>query len=268
MTKTIGSVILGLCLVVSPALAGPGDLFGGDDTGCVPLGKLEMTCSGVVAKALAKLNASVIKCHLVQEAKAFKTSHSSPGFDHAEENCEQGSNTSANAQFEATLAKYALRCDPALFASARARRDVILADQTNSQSLDALNGSFFCDATSLQTIAEPGGDDAGFVPATDNAQKCSVATAKAYAKLLGDVYHCHLKAALYGLDGRVFDEDACEDGTPPPPLLSARGKYDKVVQHYVTLGICPACVATNAPTLANDAITALDAQNADIFPCP
>jgi len=267
MVRTIGSVALGLGLIASLASAAPGDPFGGDDDGCVPADKVGYTCGAKIGAALGKLTESVIKCHIVQEGHAFKASHSAIGFDNAEENCELGpSNTSAKARFDAVVAKYTPVCDPALVTAAQAQRDVLLADQTETDSLDALNGSFFCDATSGLTIAEPGGDDAGYIPASANAQKCAVGAAKAYAKLVVSVYKCHAKAAQLGLAGRPFDEDACEDGAPP--LRSARAKYDATLQKYVAAGICPSCVATNAPTLADDAIAALDAQAADLFPCP
>lgn len=266
MIRTIGNLALGILLVASPAFAGPGDPFGGDDSGCVPLDKPAYSCGAKVAAGLEKLNASVIRCHLVQAGKAFKTSHSSPGFDSAEENCEVGpSNTSAKAKFDALIARYTPVCDPGLIASANARRDVIL-DDANPASLDQLNGSFFCDATSGLTIAEPGGDDAGFIPADPRAYKCSVGLAKAYSRLLVSVYKCHVRAASSGLAGRSFDEDACEDGAPP--LRSARAKYDAYVAKLAGAGVCPACVLANAPALANDLVTGLDAQNGEIFPCP
>jgi hypothetical protein len=267
MTKLIGSAVVSLCLAASVAIAGPGDPFGGDDTGCAPADNAGYVCGSAVAKALGKLGASVIKCHVVQAGQAFKTNHSSPGFDNAEENCEEGpSNTSAKAKFDAVLAKYATSCDPAVIASAQARRDVVLADQSNPDSLDALNGSFFCDNSSGMTIAEPGGDDAGFIPADANAYKCSVAVAKASSKLLVAAYKCHWKAAQAAFRNKAFDEDACEDGAPP--LRSALAKYNAQVQRYVALGICPSCLSSAAAGLGTDAVADLDAQNAEIFPCP
>lgn len=273
-TTLVGAILaLTMVLVVAvPALAGAP--FGGDDTGCVPADKVANVCSQRMAQALSKLDAKVIKCHLVQAGQAFKTGHSAPGFDNAEENCEQGpSNTSARAKFEAVLTKYATTCDPTLIANTRARGEVILADQSNPESLDALNGSFFCDDGSGLTIAEPGGDDAGFIPPAVDDYKCSVAVAKAYSKLLVTVYKCHYKAAKAALLAKPFDEEACEDNNPLSPLKSALARYNAQVQKYIGLGGCPSCLAdpSNAPAalaLGANAVATLDAQNAEIFPCP
>ena len=70
----IGAVFALSCLH-APAFAGPP--FGGDDTGCVPDDKLGVACGKIVAVGLGKLNANVIKCHLVQEGHAYSTGHSS-----------------------------------------------------------------------------------------------------------------------------------------------------------------------------------------------
>lgn len=272
MRQTIVGAIIALSMALvmaASALAGPP--FGGDDTGCVPADKVANICGQRMAQALSKLNAKVIKCHLVQAGQAFKTNHSSPGFDNAEENCEQGpSNTSAKAKFDAVLMKYTPMCDPVVIANTQARGAVILADQSNPDSLDALNGSFFCDDGSGLTIAEPGGDDAGFIPPAADDYKCSVAVAKAYSKLLVAVYKCHYKAAKAALLGKPFDEEGCEDVTP---LKSALARYNAQVQKYIGIGGCPSCLADppNAPAalaLGANAVANLDAQNAEIFPCP
>jgi hypothetical protein len=266
------AVVAGFCAFATPTFAAPGDPFGGDDTGCVPADKAGLSCAKIVSSALAKLNASVIKCHIVQAGHAFQAGHSSNGFDNAEENCEEGpSNTSAKAKFDARMEKAALVCPAAVITSANARRDTLLAGQSNPDSLDALNGSFFCDNTSGNTIAEPGGDDAGSIPSSSANFKCSAGLSKGWAKLVVTVYKCHVKAAVSGFKSSLFDEDGCEDGAPP--LRSALARYNAQVQKYIDAGICPTCLtdsmsATNAFALGSAAVGDLDTQNAEIFPCP
>ncbi len=260
MRRSIGIPVLGLCFVASVALASPGDPFGGDDTGCIPLHTGALRCGSVIGKALGKLNQRVIACHLTQAGHAFKAQHSSPGFDNAEENCTEGpSNTSAQAKLDAVLAKYA-SCGPTLIANAEARRDTILAGSTNPDSLDALNGSFFCDDTSGLTIAEPGGDEAGWIPTDSNGLKCGATLSKAYAKLLVGVHKCHAALARAGFGGSAFDDEACEQ--------VVQAKYDAAVQKLVAIGVCPACLTAAASALGTDAVADLDAQLGELYPCP
>jgi hypothetical protein len=261
----IGAVFM-LGGAVAPAFAGAP--FGGDDTGCVPDDKFELVCGKIVAYALGKLDANVIKCHLVQAGHAFQAGHSSTGFDNAEENCTLGNPTqSAKARFDAYMAKASAYCAPAVVTSANARRDTLLADASNPDSLDALNGSFYCDSTTGLTIAEPGGgdqDEAGFIQADAGANKCSVTVAKAYRKLVSTVYKCHYKMAQYAFAGKPFDEEACEE-TPPKGALA---RYNAYVQKAIDAGICPACLVSNAAAIGADAVADLDAQLVEIFPCP
>lgn len=258
MRRSIGTFTLGFWMVSSTALAAP---FGGTHTGCSSPDKLAFKCSTVVGKALAKLEQSVLKCHLVQASHAYKAGHSSPGFDNAEENCTTGpSATSAKAKFDAVLAKYGPMCGPTLVADAEARRDAILADQANPDSLDARNGLFFCDATSGLTIAEPGGSEAGWIPADANGYKCSVILAKIWLKLQLTVRKCHTNAAKYAFAGAPFDDLAC--------VQTARAKFDAMEQKLIAYGFCPACVTTGSPAIGDDAIADLDAQLEEIYPCP
>lgn len=268
MKHTMLSALVLVCLGVAPAAAGPGDPFGGSETGCIPSDKLGLTCGKIFTSALGKLNARVIKCHLVQAGHAFQTGHSSTGFDNAEENCSIGNPTnSAKAKFDAYQAKASFYCAPAVVAAMAARRDTILADASNPASLDALNGAFFCDNTTGLTIAEPGGgdaDEAGFIPADAGNYKCSVLVAKAYSKLVYSVYKCHGKAALAGFGNKPFDTDLCEETVPKGALA----RYDAYVQKAIVAGICPPCLASTASALGSAALAALDTQNAEIYPCP
>src|SRR5215468_2284184 len=116
--KATLSIFIGLgAICLAATLASAGAPFGGDDTGCVPADKAGLACGTKVGQALGKLAASTIKCHLVQAGHAFQTGHSAPGFDNAEENCEEGpSNTSAEAKFDARILKITPICDPAVIA--------------------------------------------------------------------------------------------------------------------------------------------------------
>ena len=254
---------IGFVFAAAPVFAGAP--FGGDDAGCAPDDKLGATCGKIVAVGLGKLNANVIKCHLVQAGHAFQTGHSSPGFDNAEENCSVGNPTnSAKAKFDAYMVKAAAYCAPAVVTSANARRDTLLADQTNPDSLDALNGSFYCDTTSGLMISEPGGDEAGFIPASADNNKCSVTVAKAYRKLVYSVYKCHVQLGLAAFAGKPFDEELCEETAPKGALA----RYNAYVQKAILAGICPPCLVANATALGANAVAAIDAQNAEIYPCP
>jgi hypothetical protein len=254
----------GMCLTASVAVAAPGDAFGGDDTGCVPSDRAGVICGKVITKALAKLTANVIGCHIQQ---AITASHSQGGAEELEEFCVVDLDTSAKSEFDSVLARYAGRCDPALIANAALRRDALLSDQTDPASLDALNGRFYCDSSSGMTIAEPGGDDAGYIPADFRSRLCSEFVAKAYATLLGKLYKCHVRAAQRGFSGKAFDEDACEDGAAPL-RKGALTKYNLAVQAYMSSHSCPACLVSDAPTLGTDTVNTLDAQNSESFPCP
>jgi hypothetical protein len=264
--RWIAGAVLAITCAAAPAIAGPP--FGGDDSGCVPDDKLGLLCGKIVTAALGKLNANVIKCHLVQEGHAFQTGHSALGFDNAEENCTLGNPTkSAKARFDTYMAKAAAYCAPAVVTSANARGATLLAAASNPDSLDALNGSFFCDATTALTIADPGGgdqDEAGVIPPDDGVNKCSRVVAKAYAKLVASVHKCHYKLAQYAFAGQPFDEELCEETAPK----GARARYNAYVQKAIDAGICPACLVSNAAGLGADAVADLDAQLIDIFPCP
>jgi hypothetical protein len=273
MKRILGIVALSVCLTAASAFAAPGDPFGGSETGCVPSGKAGLTCGKILTSGLGKLVASVVKCHLTQAAQAYKTGHSSTGFDNAEENCTIGNPTaSAKAKFDALLVKANAICPAGIVPVAEARRDVFLGDTSIQNSLDSINGVFFCDATSGLSIAEPGGgdqDEAGSIPSTPEHYKCSVAVAKLFSKLVTGVYKCHVKAAQAIFAGKPHDTDACEE----TPTKGALAKYEAKVQKLITAGICPPCLAdpmsgANALAMGAGVIAELDAQNEEVYPCP
>lgn len=263
--QALWAIMLGGVLAAGPALAAPGDPFGGDDAGCVPSTKLGLICAKKALATLVKLRASVLKCHLTMAGLAFQTGHSSPGFSNSEDNCEDGNpSNSAKAKFDARMAALAgIGCDATLLANANARGATILADQGTTGSMDALNGTFFCDATSGDLL-DPGGDDAGYIPATAANYKCSVVVAKAWAKLDKYLYSCHTKAAAVGFKSGIFDEEACED----TGLKSAHAKYDAYVNRYIAAGICPPCLVSGAPTLGTDTVAGADADLDEVYICP
>lgn len=258
MQRSIGAFTLGFCLMTSTALATP---FGGTHTGCSSPDKLALKCSAIMDKLLGKLEQMVLKCHLIQASHAYKANHSSPGFDNAEENCTVGpSATSAKGKFDAALAKYGPMCGATFVTNAEARRDAILADQTNPDSLDARNGVFFCDDTSALTITEPGGSEAGWIPADANGYKCEVILAKSWLKLQHYTRKCHTGAAKAAFVGAPFDDTVC--------VQKARARYDAIAQKLVAYGTCPTCVTAGAAALGDDTIADLDAQLEEIYPCP
>jgi hypothetical protein len=254
------SAVIGMC-VSAPAFAGPP--FGGDVSGCVPDDKLGVGCGKVLTSALTKEGVGILKCHLAQANKAYQTGHSSNGFDNQEESCTADITT----KIDGYMVKASAYCSASVIADIAARRATLLADASNPDSFDALNGSFYCDSTTGLTIAEPGGgdqDEAGFIPASDANRKCSLIVLKAYAKLLKSVYYCHNRMAMYAFSGKPFDENACE-ATPPKGALA---RYDGYIAKAITNGYCPPCLASTANALGADLVADLDAQNEEIYPCP
>lgn len=272
MKHTLLGAALAICLAAGPAAAAPGDPFGGSETGCVPSGKPGLTCGKVLTSAFGKLLAGVVKCHLTQAKQAFKAGASSAAFDTQEENCSVAGPKSVKAKFDASVAKAASACSPSIVPVVEARRDILLADAMSPGSLDSLNFAFFCDNSTFLTIAEPGGgdqDELGFIPSTNDHFKCSVGVAKALSKLVASVHKCHAKAAQAIFAGKPFDTDACEG----PAIKGARAKYEAAVNKLSAAGICPPCITDNmdpahALGLGVGVVSALDAQNEEIYPCP
>jgi hypothetical protein len=268
-SRIVLSAVIGALLVAAPVLAAPGDPLAGDDTGCAPSTKIGLNCAKKVLSLVTKLRLSVVKCHLTQAGHAFKNGSGTPGFSNAEDNCEDGpSNTSAKAKFDAKISSLLTKgCDATVLGNAATTRDVILGDRSIVGSIDNLNGTFFCDPTSGNEI-DPGGDDAGFVPANAGNYKCSVGVAKAWSKLDKSLYTCHAKLAKAVFKGVVFDDESCEDLGPK----SALAKYDAKVNKLIAAGICPPCLTDPGPTNALDlgpsAIADADASLQDVYICP
>ncbi len=54
-----------------PARAGPGDQFGGDEAGCVPVTRDHLLCGARASGAVAKLRRDVMRCHAEQADARF-----------------------------------------------------------------------------------------------------------------------------------------------------------------------------------------------------
>lgn len=257
----IVGAIVGFCLSAVNAFAGPP--FGGSVAGCVPDDKLGVGCGRIVTASLDKLDAMVLKCHYIQAKRAYINGASSATEDANEESC----TTTASDKFDLYMGKAGAYCAAGVVTDANARRATLLADASNPDSLDALNGSFYCDNSTGLTIADAGGgdqDEAGFIPATISNYKCEATVLKEAMKLFDRVYYCHYKLASYAQAGRTFDVDACEGaGTK-----GALGRYNKAVQRAIDAGTCPPCSVSGASALGSSLLASLDAQNEEIFPCP
>ena len=264
MRSTMLIPVGAFALAASLALANPGDPFGGDDTGCAPDTKEHSACEFRVAKSLARLVAVVTRCHITQAGAAFR------GAGFGEGGCEEA----ARAKLDKILAKLAADgiCPQAVLDNAAAEEATLLAGQTQTSppSLDALNGSMFCDPTSnvllADTPGDPDADDAGYVPATPENLRCAVVVAKNVAKLwVGIVVRCHVRAAALSYKGEPADDEACEDGA----IFGVRSKYDKQVDKLVAANICPPCLDAAGQAALGDAIEArVDQENGLVFVCP
>lgn len=243
-------------LLVMPSAIRAGAPFGGDDPGCLPDTKTAAQCADGAGKALAKLLGSVVGCHVKQADAAFKNTT----FD--EEACERTDGTkSARAKFEASLAKLSSLCSgTSIIAAADAIASDLLADAPAAGSLDSLAGSVYCDPTS-GTALDPGGDDAGFVPAGKGALACANAVSKGLAKLAAGVLTCHRKAVASGLKGGSTDDEPCES--------SARTKFDAGTTKLVAKGNCPTCLGVEPQgTLADTVVALAEQASGRLYPCP
>jgi hypothetical protein len=241
-------------LLVAPWAIRAGGPFGGDDPGCIPDSKTAARCADGAGKALAKLIGSVVACHTKLANAAFKQAP----FD--EEACEQtDAKKSAHARFEASLAKLAACSDTPVLSAADAVARDLLAAAPAAGSLDTLAGAVYCDSTS-GTALDPGGDDAGFVPADKGGLACAGAVAKGLAKLAGAVLTCHRKAAASGLKGGSTDDEPCE--------TTARTKFDAGTTKLVAKGGCPACLDTESQgTLAATVVALAEQASGRLYPC-
>src|SRR5439155_11257250 len=208
----------------------------GDDPGCVSNAPDHGECSRAIGRGLAKAVFGVIKCHMNQAMKRFKGA-SATGAGNSEENCEEGNGNghSVKEKLDDLLAALAAsgRCDPAQLTAASAREAEVFG--TGPTSLDARNGSFFCDPGDAI-----GDDDSGSVAAAYPVLKCELTVAKSVGRLYVFATRCHEKMNHAFAMGQDFGEETCEETDP----ISHKGGLDKYNQQrdkLASLGICPSC---------------------------
>jgi hypothetical protein len=256
--------LLAISLAALPLAAhgqlSPGDPFGGDDGGCVPLSADNLRCGQQAAKAVEKLRGATIRCHTRQADARFGEVSGGGASSFDEERCE----AAARAKLDGKIAKLAAsgRCaGSAVLASVATHVAELTDDQSNPTSLDALGGALYCDATSGVAI-DPGGDDAGYVPSIDDHLQCGDRTAKSLAKLAVAFSKCHRDLGSRAFNGATdYDDETCE--------AQARARFDDASAQLVAGGGCPSCLDGAAlATLADDFTAALDSANAAFYPCP
>ena len=167
--------LLVLSFAVTPAAAGPGDPFGGDDAGCIPPTANDAACEDGVAKAIRKYMQAVIKCHI-------KAADSGGFVD--DELCESDATTGKGAKekYDAAIAKLAPTCSgQCAFLNAPGLRSTV------EGLLEAGNGLIYaCPGAAF------GGDDSGNVPPDPTTRKCEDGVAKAISKYIARVIKCHI----------------------------------------------------------------------------
>ncbi len=240
---------------------GPGQPFGGDDTGCVPATGNLLSCADQVATALGTLADKVRKCHVKRADARYKEVVLGGPSAADDETCEAG----AAATFNRALGRLgsAGRCvGDTVLSAAAADAATLLADQSNPLSFDAQNGSVYCDASSGAAI-DPTGGDAGFVPDTKDHLHCADSAATNLSKLERKILKCHATAAErdFALADPAFDEEACQ--------AAALAKFDSAAARLSGKGLCPPCLdAPSQHAVAAAAVAQLDAANASAYPCP
>jgi hypothetical protein len=217
--------------------------FALEETGFAPPDRATASCEDGLARALSKLSAAIVGCHV----RAGDAASKDKPFD--EEVCEQ----TARASYDATSAKLK-GCPPCLDATVR----TTLADQTEA-TLDSRDGEIHCGGS------VPIDDDDGFVPPDKSSRKCEDAAAKSFAKLFACVTRCHTKTADLTLKGKPFDEEACET---TDPKKSCRAKYDARATRLLGSSppICPSCLgAGEQARLADEAERDVDSVRGSIY---
>jgi hypothetical protein len=261
LAQVLPSLALASLLAATPVAAAPGDPLGGDETGCAANTSGGNSCARSANSLISKLRLGLNKCHLAQAKAAFAAGTGSAAISADEEACTDKWETYFNDKLALLAAK---GCDAGMLANATARRDVILGDQTVAGSMDALNGSLFCDATSGNEI-DPGGNDGGWIPSSSSHFKCSYTLGKAFADLEWKQQGCHYKLANSIFRSRTYDEAACEDAGPKSGL----GKFEARMSKYIASGICPSCIDTaSVNALGTSIIADNNANLEEVYVCP
>lgn len=254
LVGVLGILLWVVCAAHATPGPGPSEPFAGDDSGCVPATAQRLSCATAVSRTFARLESATIRCHLRQANTRYRqvVGGSTALFD--EEGCE----TKAVRAFDKTMARLAtgLCARNPQIDTVGADRDALLA------VLDAQNGGLYCDASSGVAI-EPGGDDAGFVPATGAVRRCAEKLTRQLNSLASALRSCHRTAATraYRLADPAFDEESCE--------AKARAKFAAASAGLEPSGGCPACLNAAARSSLADAVAArIDSSNLASFPCP
>ena len=239
-----------------------------EDTGCVPDSVDHLKCSDGVGKAFARAIKAVIECHQKQAHAALK---GSPTDDDLCEEHDPVKGRAARDKLDSDLAKQGALCvGTRALTLAAAEEETLFADKNNPDSLDAQNGSVYCDGS---TEVDPGGDDAGTVDATAvdaaNKLKCADTVGKELGKLLAATIKCHQRTARAFLAGKDFDEEACEEDDPVKGRAALQ-KYAAAMDKLDQKGICtqPCLSRTNRDSLGKSALSQSDSMNQVMYPCP
>jgi kumamolisin len=105
-------------------------------------------------------------------------------------------------------------------------------------------------------------EDWGFVPPDQNTAKCEDTVGQHLKTLTACLTTCQIKQADSALKGKLFDEEACEQGTGRP--TSCRAAYDKasaallartVLVNKVKVPLCPGCLGTAAQSSLGDLVS-------------
>jgi N-acetylneuraminic acid mutarotase len=113
----------------------------------------------------------------------------------------------------------------------------------------------------IAPTATPTAEIPGFVPPDANTAKCEHLVATHLKTLAACLTKCRIKQADALRRGKVFDAEACEQGSVHP--VSCRGAFDKATASLLgrAPAICPACLAASAQTGLADLLAAFTADN-------
>ena len=249
------ALLLGARVASADPGPGPGEPFGGDDAGCVPLSTDVRRCSDSGASAYSKLEAAINKCHVGLASARYAEVVLGQTSSYDEEACE----ASAFVTFDNAVASLEVSDE-----CASSTVPALLPDEATllDMTLDLRGAEVWCDATTGVEL-DPAGDEEGIVPATSEALACTKRVNISLAKLAKAIVRCHQKGASYGLALRdpPYDAEACEN--------KARGKFAVSASRLIAGGTCPPCLDSAAlVTLCEDTIDRVDARNATLYPCP